>query len=313
VNWRDEAIRICSEHFPNGPEQLAQSMNIAVRYAPLLGADGWCVRGEANTVIRISSLATTARQRFTLAHELAHLALGTKPDIAREPFRSDNDEERNADRLASEFLIPTGELHRFLHGKLPVDAKTLERLAKAAKVSPVMAACRVVASAVELGLKNAAVVFYSDEAEQWRLSQGLKFDERAARNLLSQAVAAKPNLVRENNHDGNVVVGSIIDAQVYQVLLIQLLPPETANQPTREERLRILSADVFGDDHSFRQSVAAALGFVKKNCAGQTLDEAVSFFNNRYFVGKYSPAKEDKLRSAAGREYIELYLEKWFR
>lgn len=308
---RAAAIRICTQHFPAGPEQLAAHLKVAVAKSPLQGVEGWCVRGK-NTVIRVNASSSQFRQRFTLAHELAHLVLGTEPDIATEPFRSNSQEERDADQLASEFLIPDGELHRYLRGELPVDAKTLERLAKASNVSPVVAACRVVSVTEELGLQNSAVVFFINGTERWRFSQGLRFDEQEAENLLGQALANKPNLVREQNHDGNVVVGSLIDAQTYQVLLLQLLPQETATQETREERLRDLAARVFAGDYSFRQSVAGSLSTIKQKCRGQSLDEAVQFFESNYLGTKYTGSREKKLRSTAGREFVRHCLERWF-
>jgi hypothetical protein len=311
VTSRKQALRITGENFPNGPERLAMHLGVDVQASQLVGVEGWCVCG-VNTIIRLNSSSSHFRQRFTLAHELAHLILGTEPDIATEPFRSDRQEERDADQLASEFLIPDGELHNYLRGELPVDAKTLQRLAKAANVSPVMAACRVVSSTTELGLQNAAVVFFVDGVEQWRYSQGLRFDERQAEQLLSQARANKPNLVREANCDGNIIVGSIIDAQLYQVLLIQLLPPDTAAQETREERLRDLASRLFGNDHSFRQSVAASLGTVKGKCQGKSLDEAVQYFDTHYPGVKYTAIRAKKLRSNDGRAYVRLYLQRWF-
>jgi len=279
--------------------------------APLQGVEGWCVRGP-NTVIRVNSQSSPSRQRFTLAHELAHLVLGTKPDIASEPFQSSNKEERDADQLASEFLIPTGELRRHVQDRLPVDAKSLRRLAKAANVSPVMAACRLVSATEELGLQNAAVVFFVSAEERWRFSQGLSFDEKEAQGLLIECLSNKPNVVRVENHDGNVVVGSIIDAQAYQVLLIQLLPEDMALQETREERRQKLATRLFGEDYSFRQSIAGTLSTIKQRCKGQDLDDAVKFFEGNYLGIKYKGTRERKLRSNAGREYIRLCLERWF-
>jgi hypothetical protein len=260
----------------------------------------------------VNSESSAFRQRFTLAHELAHLILGTQPDVASEPFCSISHGERDADRLASEFLIPDDQLTRHLRSELPVHAKTLERLAKAANVSPVVAACRVVGATDTLGLHNAAVVFFVHGKERWRYSYGLQFDEAEAEELLTQALANKPNIVRNENRDGNIVVGSIIDAQIYQVLLIQLLPQATATLQSREERLQTLVDHLFGDDHSFQQSVAAIMGFVKQKCQGQGLEQAIRFFEEKYVGKRYVGIREQKLRSKGGREYVRACLERWF-
>jgi hypothetical protein len=311
VITRISATDLTSQHYPNGPEYLAGHLGIHVERSPLSGVEGWCVRGE-RTVIRINSSSHVYRQRFALAHELAHLVLGTEPDIASEPFRSDNREEQAADQLASEFLIPSDELVRHLRGGLPINAKILERLGRAANVSPVMAACRVVSSTEQLGLRNAAVVFFVGGREQWRYSQGLWFSEQDAEQLLQESLRIKPNLVRAPNSDGSIVVGSIIDTLVYQVLLIQLLPEETASQETRDERLSQLAADIFGADHSFRQSVATCMGVVKKKYHGASLEEAFHWFVRDYVGTKYTGGKERILNSTKGQEYLRLYLERWF-
>ncbi len=308
---RDAAIDVCVQNFPAGPEKLAAYLQVAVAKSPLQGVEGWCLRG-VNTLIRVNSTSTPFRQRFTLAHELAHLVLGTEPDIATEPFSSNSREEHDADQLASEFLIPDDELQRHLRGELPVDAKSLERLAKAANVSPVMAACRVVSSTKKLGLQNAAVVFFVDGRAKWRYSCGLKFTASEAERLMHVALKSKPNPVREPNNDGNIVIGSIIDAMVYRVLLIQLLSTDAAAKTTREERIRELALSIFANDQSFQQSVAACLGFVKNHCKGMSRDEATQFFNERYLGKKFTGGNEKKLRSTNGQEYVRQYLERWF-
>lgn len=308
---REAALRITAEHFPSGPEELASRLGIEVEASALVGVEGWCIR-SANPLIRVNSSSPKSRQRFTLSHELAHLILGSEPDVATEPFKSDRAEEREADKLASEFLIPNEQLKGHLCDRLPIDARTLERLARAARVSPVMVACRVVSATDELRLKNAAVVFFIDGREQWRFSRGLQFDENGATSLLIAALDCQPHLVRENNHDGNIIVGSIIDAQVYQVLLIQLLSRDEATQETYEERMRSLAAEVFGTDHSFRQSVAGSLGTIKKKCAGQSLDDALNYFMQHYPGVKYTDSKGRSLQSPSGREYVRLFLQRWF-
>lgn len=96
-----------------------------------------------------------------------------------------------------------------------------------------------------------------------RYSYGLTIDDRAAEGLLEEAIESRPNLVRAKRQDGNVVVGSVINALIYQVLLIQLLPEVHATQETHEEKMRAMSDQIFGLNSSFRQSVAGSLGVAK--------------------------------------------------
>lgn len=309
---RARSIQIAAENFPSGPEALAAHLSVEVRLSPLIGVEGWCIRGPT-TIVRLNQNSSEVRRRFTLAHELAHLVLGTDPDVAFEPFRSDRTEEREADQLASEFLIPDGELIKRFDSGTPIDAKSLIRLANSAKVSPVMAACRVVNSTEMLGFENAAVVFFVDHEEQWRYSYGLNFDAKNASELLAEAIKCHPQVVRANNQDGNTVVGSVIDAQSFQVLLIQLLPPKQAIQKTREELLQELAVSVFGGDHNFRQSMAGSLGTIKNKCNGQTLDQAFNYFMQTYPDKKYTGDQAMQLKSTSGQRYIRMYLSKWFQ
>ncbi len=112
-------------------------MKVVVEHHPLTGTDGWCIQAKGHTPkIQINSNAVKARQRFTLAHELAHLLLGTDPEIVSQtilPFQSVKQEERAADALASELLIPLVHL-KSLVSEVPVDAKTIKSLAKKADV-----------------------------------------------------------------------------------------------------------------------------------------------------------------------------------
>ncbi len=310
---RDAAIAVAERDFPHGPESLAKVLGAIVEYAPMCGCDGWCVRRNRASIIYINGNSSLTRQRFTLAHELSHLILGTKPDVVLDPFKSDTAEERAADLLASELLIPESKARSFLGETLPVVAKTLQRLAKAANVSAIMAACRIVNMTHVLGLQNAAVSFFNSDGEyQWRFSSGLNFTDDEAVKLRFMAFEAAPTPVRAPNNDGNIVVASIIDAQgYYSALFLQLLPPDLANSKTREEQLaELIRGRVFGTDYSFQQSVASCLGHIRNKYAQFTVSQALSEFDGQYTSQKWSLLRQQLLMSPDGREYLKLELSK---
>ena len=209
-------------------------MHVPVLEAPLRGAAGWCIKGRKPR-IRIDNSTNLSRRRFTLAHELAHLVLGTDSELVSEPFQCNETEERDADRLAAQFLVPDDRLEHFIGGHLPVDARTLKRIAKDANVSPVMAACRVVSASEQLGLLNAAIVYFENGVEVWKYSENLVFDQGEPGELLGKALRAKPSLARSDNGDGNVNVCSLFETQLYQILLVQLLSPSAAEGESSEE------------------------------------------------------------------------------
>ncbi|MDH6250986.1 Zn-dependent peptidase ImmA (M78 family)/DNA-binding XRE family transcriptional regulator [Chryseobacterium sp. H1D6B] len=61
-------------------------------------------------LIIINNSIPNSRKRFTLAHELAHLLMHYKGGIIDE----NRDLEKEADRFASEFLVPTKEIKKYL-------------------------------------------------------------------------------------------------------------------------------------------------------------------------------------------------------
>ncbi len=307
---RHDALALSADAFPQGPEALSRHLQVRVETGVLTGCEGWCIRRGENAIIRINAASAATRQRFTLAHELAHLILGTRPDVLREPFRSVTAEENAADQLASELLIPEGKAKSFLGQTLPIDAKRIERLANAANVSPIMAACRIVSMTGELGLQNAALAFFdSNGCYKWRYSSGLKFTDDDATRLYEQVTAAVAPL-RVPNHDGNLIVCSAINAQQYTALLFQLLPPEIASQKTVEERTQELRLKLFAGDYSFQQSVAASVGSIRNKFSHLSIDGALAEFDAKYLQTKWTAEQRQRLLSADGREFLRLELAK---
>lgn len=307
---REQAVVLSASAFPQGPEALAKELNARIEFSILSGCEGWCIRRGEVSVIRINAATAPTRQRFTLAHELAHLILGTRPDVLREPFRSVTADEKAADQLASELLIPDERARAYLGQTLPIDAKRIERLANAANVSPIMAACRIVSMTTELGLQNAAVVFFDGDGRyKWRYSTGLKFTDDEATRLYPKVIASTAPL-RVPNGDGNTIVCSAINAQQYVAVLLQLLSPEIAEQPTIEERTQQLRVLLFEGDYSFQQSVAASTGWVRRTFPHLTVENALAEFDEKYLQSKWTADQRQRLLSLEGREFLRLELAK---
>ncbi len=310
-----EALEISNSHFPNGPEAVADRIGAVVAYEGLTGCEGWCWQYEDRVIIYVNSEATRGRQRFTLAHELAHVLQGTPAGIVKsEPFQSDVREERAADKLAAELLLPTDRVISMLGGRLPIDADTLVRLGKAANISPLTAACRVVGLAKELKLQNAAIVFFDRNGRyESRYAEGLKFPDEFAGSLMRQVLlAANPGQpLRIERSDGNIVFGSAIDGWHYKALLIQLLSAEDAIGPSAEERLRQLRDRLFGGDKSLEGRLAGMHGYIGKKHRELTVTAALAEFDKRYLNGnKLNDAEKSLLLSDDGREFLRIHLSK---
>ena len=307
---REEALQHTEANFPHGPEALAEHLSIPYFSAPIQGFEGWCAHA-VNTIIVVNSNSTKSRQRFTLAHELAHLVLGTESPISCKPFFSDSKEEKSADSLAAEFLIPFNKLTALGGGQLPIVAKTIENIARAANVSPVVAACRIVSSCEQLGLMNAALVFIQNGEEVWRYSSGLQFSKDDAIELVNEISLSSNNIVRQKNgSDENLIVGSLIDGWVYQLLLVQLLPPELGHQEAKAEQLERIRKDIFKGDQKFEGKVSGSLGAIKNKPKIKSLDEAVAMFYSQYMV-KFSESQKAVLKSVDGKMFVRARVSKW--
>jgi Zn-dependent peptidase ImmA (M78 family) len=74
-----QATEFARIHFPEATEKLAEHLGVSVRESPMDGCDGWCLTLGDRAIIRLNSNLSSARKRFTLAHELGHLILGVPP------------------------------------------------------------------------------------------------------------------------------------------------------------------------------------------------------------------------------------------
>ena len=78
--------------------------------------DGFCTVTDHFTYIFYNSSLPVGRQRFTVAHEIGHLALGhvgqgRVTTINREPNSKDSQEETQANQYAARLLAPACVLH----------------------------------------------------------------------------------------------------------------------------------------------------------------------------------------------------------
>ena len=181
-------------------------------YAPLVfvnGADG------------------KAAQMFTLAHELAHVFLGSSAAFdLRELQPADDPTERLCNQVAAEFLVPESELRqvwRLVKG----DPQPFQRIAREFKVSEVVGARR----ALDLGLINrdAFIAFYETYQQKERhaakrereggdfyLVQDMRLGRRFA-SLVVQAVR-EGRLLYSEAYDLTQLYGKTFEAYAQRVL-----------------------------------------------------------------------------------------------
>jgi len=85
-------------------KSFAAAHEVGLRFESPLpdGVNGYKYDGEDGPVVVLDSAATPERRNFALAHEVAHILLGHSGEVGE-------NEEREANRLASELLLPAME------------------------------------------------------------------------------------------------------------------------------------------------------------------------------------------------------------
>lgn len=150
INYKKEAIKL-REGFegiiPVPIEEIARKCGVEVKYGALDGnISGMLLRQDGRATIGINAYHHRNRQNFTLAHELAHWWLQHEGEffvdykvIFRDSNSSSgtNDDEREANALAAELLMPEEELLRELkHSGIDIeDDEDLSALADKFAVS----------------------------------------------------------------------------------------------------------------------------------------------------------------------------------
>ena len=122
---------------------IAKELGVSLKSATLdAGISGEIKRIDNTYLIRVNRHDVKERQRFTVAHELAHYLLhrdsigdGIVDDILYRSTLSDN-LEAEANRLAADILMPWNKLVEIMNSmpEMRIEEK-IERLAKIAEVS----------------------------------------------------------------------------------------------------------------------------------------------------------------------------------
>jgi Zn-dependent peptidase ImmA (M78 family) len=313
----EQALTLAEEYFPYAPEKIAEQYNIQVQRSPL-SCDGWCLQVEDRAIIRINSTSPRARQKFTLAHELGHIILGIPPVVGESMFSTANRssaEERKVDKLAASILLPKSKVLSDIK-EVPVTAAVIRKLAKRSHVSDVVVALRLANEASAFGLKNASVVFYSNDKMVWQFSETLRLTEGDPEELLAECMNAFPMAARIPHGENQVVVASFLDnpQRNTKTVFLQLVPDHEGLKQLRVERLRELEAALFRGDNTFRGSINGRFGSFKSTAVELPTDEAVTQFVKRLKSDPPYMLKPEQVRlllSAKGLEYIRLKLQQW--
>jgi len=152
-------------------DAMARTLGAAVIDDPeLVMSDARIVRAGYGVVIRLSArrLTNAGRRRFSLAHELGHLALATGADDFALPLTCDStaphaeDREAEADAFAAELLMPEALVQRLCEVS-PLSLDVAAAIAAMFSTSLVASAVRL----AELTSERCAVVYSERGLVSW--------------------------------------------------------------------------------------------------------------------------------------------------
>jgi hypothetical protein len=123
-------------------ENVARKLGVEEVIEERLPFEGGIFRERGRLVIRLNAASSFARKRFTLAHEIAHLLLGTVPG-RRSTSHGDPALERACDFVAAELLMPAEETVPFIKELGSPCPRKLRLIASKYGVSQHVAAIRV--------------------------------------------------------------------------------------------------------------------------------------------------------------------------
>jgi len=294
--------------FPEIPERLAQELGVTVITEPLQTRHGWCVRGKAATIIRINSNDLPVRRRFTLAHEIAHLAEDDKLEKAAafDWSVANKGGERAADGLAAELLIPLKWL-KAVGLSSPICPKDVKRIAGKANVSLVTTAYRIVSTLNELGLGGIAAVveFHDDDTVSKKfVSKGTLGSDESVTKLLLRARLRAPDIYRSTPHNGHIVTAGQIETPYSTILFCQRLPAEDALAKTIHEKDALVEDHLFSGDASFKARLSGQFGYFNgRNRSSADPAAAVREFREHY-KDKWSPTERKTMASAEATQWL---------
>jgi Zn-dependent peptidase ImmA (M78 family) len=306
-----EAMRIASDNFPWGPEALASHLGIDVQRNPIGRLDGWCMSNGTSAIIQINSNSPAVRQRFTLAHELAHLILGTSPDILFDRFNFQSpvrrESEKAANSIASELLLPGKHLERLIW-QMPVDIVSIKSAARQAGVSEIVVSRRVADHCEELGLIDACFLEFSEQKYKSNWSKTLRITASVAERLYQGAMQTSPSPYREECKNDEMFIALIIEGTIQDsYLLVQLALTDKGVSKSKGELLRDFEDLIFRNDPRFRSQLQGCFGAFKPIASQMRLEEAVAAFYARYSE-RWTGSRLEKMISDQGKEYVKVRL-----
>jgi Zn-dependent peptidase ImmA (M78 family) len=150
---------------------IARVLGAEVRYEPLTGCEARIVGTATRAIIRINSRSQPTRQRFSIAHEIAHwrfdrklgLLVCNSSDMETGDHPGRDISEKLADRVASHILMPRYLVEPLLGRLSTITFDSVKALAGAFSTSITASAIRL----IDLNLVPSVLVCHRGPARGW--------------------------------------------------------------------------------------------------------------------------------------------------
>ena len=279
------AIQLCSDEFPDGLERLIEILGITVE-AEDLSVDGWCYQTpDGSRFVRLNKSSPSTRQRFTLAHEIAHFLLINNPGglfFQKDIFNPNSQDEELANDLASKLLFPEEKVLEAI--KEPyVDGKIIKHLSKMAGASEIAAALRIYRLTDRLGLEEVTIAHIKDGEVVWKRSAGAtKIDSKALLSVFREASDMPCSTNRIRSRSGKYFQISSLVNPYYPFVFLHSLNEVIASRPFLGRSRKELEGRLFNQNNRFRSSLNGMISGCKKLVVGMGPEEAVNFLLKKY-------------------------------
>ena len=304
---RDEALRLSEDHFPYGLDRLSKALSVRVERSDIGNVDGWCYHlPDGGRVVRLNTSTSRERQRFTLAHELAHFIIGARRDemtLFLDVYNPRSREERDADELASKLLLPSRRVIEII-GTHAVDYPAIKELMRKARVSDIVVALRLAKSGEEFGLTNPRIVWFEGSQIKSVLPKERPLNPSAAISLFDQASADPDRTARRKGKDGRMIIAVALPNENYPTLFYYRADPIMAGSSPKRREQKALEEVLFNDDERFRCSLNGCIGGNRHKLINMELWEQVDFVIQR-FCNSYVERPAEHINKITSQECYE--------
>lgn len=165
---------------PINLNKICENLNIKIKHKPLKEADGYFILKDGLKIIALKdSLKNTARERFTIAHELGHYLLPSHDCKVLCKFKSDDyiaknrysEKEKEADSFAAQLLMPDIFIKETLEKIMPSDINEILEISNQYNVSLTSLLCKY----IDINYESMALLYYKNRIIKWKYCDYNKF------------------------------------------------------------------------------------------------------------------------------------------